>query len=180
MAALTTTQINNYAYQDIFIRKYYQGTIASDQLSPQSRENLNPPRAWIVNTDPQDAPGMHWCVFTLSHGRAYFFDPVGFAPAFYHEKWSNWLTKNSTSWEYNNVRFQSYDRASCGYFCLHFLYFWSRGWSISKILGLYSKNTHENDELVVTFVQQQMTVNPTVHCSPYFIDQCAVLPLLMK
>ncbi len=53
---MNTTQLQQYMLSDPYIKQYYGGVLARDQLPIY----VNKPKIYIVNTDPIHQPGQHW------------------------------------------------------------------------------------------------------------------------
>ena len=72
---MKTEELEQYMLNDPFIRKYYGGVVALDQL-PQK---ISKPKIFIVNSDPAALPGQHWYAVYFTTINEHF-DSAGFYP----------------------------------------------------------------------------------------------------
>lgn len=94
-------------------------------------------------------PGEHWVAFYIyrknSRMIAEFFDSFGKSPHHYGIE-SPFLVSM-----YNNISLQSEDSASCGLFCLFFLYYRLKQRSFKKIVSMFCNSVYKNEILVNKF-----------------------------
>jgi hypothetical protein len=145
---MNTSQIKYALEQDPFTRKIFYGVFPSDKL-PQTLEKY--PCGFVANTDPSSKPGTHWVAFYFPlEGKGEFFDSYGRSPQYYKEfkKFSE-----RHSWKYNERKLQSDWSDVCGQYCIFYLAHKARGYTMSKIVQLFSNNTMLNDAKVSHFVR---------------------------
>ena len=140
---MNTSQLKAYMLNDPFIRKYYGGVVAIDQL-PIFPDK---PTIFIANCDPISLPGSHWVVLYLDSICEHF-DSAAFKP---RSGFDTYLTVQGPKYLYNTKRIQSYHSDTCGLFCLFYCYFRCRGHSFLEILNMFSGNLEMNETIVKTF-----------------------------
>ena len=121
----------------------FQGVYSLDTL-PKS------PRLLVCNTDPSWKPGEHWiAIYVDKNGRGEYFDSFGRPPNKHFERYMNSMC---SSWTFNKKRLQSRISSFCGYYCCLFVVLRARGFSMTKIVRLFTIDTGYNDWLVHRFV----------------------------
>ena len=89
----------------------------------------------IINTDPSYKSGEHWTVLYKGENNRYeFFDPLGKSPKNY--KFKNF--PNFAKLKYNSKILQNPFKNKCGYYCLYYMFFKSRGYNLEDIFEKYS------------------------------------------
>ena len=145
---MNSVDIFKYLINDSITKKYFVGVFSRDEL-PKSIKNK--PCCFIMNTDNRNQPGRHWLAFYYDVNRnAVFFDSFGLHPS--HYQLEEYLDKTSNSWIYNNLRIQSFFSSYCGHFCIFFLYFICRKYSLKYIQKLFSNN-ESNEKFVSNFLK---------------------------
>lgn len=129
-------------------RTVFQGLGASDFLPRRIRY----PSAYVLNTDRQSGPGIHWVAVYFNKDRsAEFFDSFGLNPGVHG--FSDFLTRHSRSFSYNHIQLQSPHSITCGYFCVFFLFHRCRGVPMSTIVSWFDPVCKSwNDHVVSEFV----------------------------
>ena len=100
----------------------------------------------IVNCCNREDPGQHWiaiCQETVN--RLEIFDSYGFGPSMYNLE--NKLPISNVV-VYNPKQLQSIYSDVCGYYCLYYCYFKSRGHAMSDIVSIFSNDVVSNDYYV--------------------------------
>jgi Adenovirus endoprotease len=158
---MNANEIKRIISRDKTLRNSFIGIYASDELNFKLNRK---PACLIVNTDPSYLPGQHWiCMYIDRNGRLDFFDSLGLSSFAAHFK--KFLTSNSLRQFYNNNRLQSSDSYVCGVYCLYFLYFRSRGFSMSSILKRFNVlNFAANDIIVCKFLYHKFHYKHFVCC----------------
>lgn len=112
---------------------------------------LGRPAGIIVNTDDHRHSGQHWqALFITRTGTGIFFDSFGRKPNLPYVK--DRLRKNTTSHVWNTKRLQSLNSTVCGQYCIMFLYYMKRGYSLSKFCQMFSSTDyHKNDFIAFNF-----------------------------
>lgn len=140
---MKTEELEQYMLNDPFIRKYYGGVVALDQL-PQK---ISKPKIFIVNSDPAALPGQHWYAVYFTTINEHF-DSAGFYP---NAKLESELIVHGPRFMYNDRRVQAFRSESCGLFCLFYCYFRCRNVSFRKIMNMFSNNLQLNEHVVKYF-----------------------------
>lgn len=101
----------------------------------------------IANTDDHTQVGQHWIAMHVDQrGRGVFFDSYGMSPTIHHHR--HRLRKNTLFYTYNNKQFQSFNSKVCGQYCIMFLDYMNRGYTLEKFCNLFSTNYNKNDYIV--------------------------------
>ena len=140
---MNTIQINKIMKTDKFTKKIYLGTFARDQLP----SIIKYPACFIFNNQSSDQYGEHWVALFINKKRhAEFFDSFGNEPKYYNlDKYLQKFSKNYKI--FNTLAIQSNDSTFCGYYCILFCLFKTRGYSMNKFLSFF-KDTVSNDKLL--------------------------------
>lgn len=129
---------------DSKMKTQFAGVFASDTL-PKYKENFT---KFIVNLDGKQLPGSHWCVVMFEHEKAIFVDSYGRPPRV--KTILQFMKRNSKHIFYNPVCYQDVMTTTCGYFCLYFIYMFSRK---IPFVDLKSGNTVYNEKFIQKFVK---------------------------
>lgn len=140
---MRTEELAAYMLRDPYIRQYYGGVVALDQLPAQ----MNKPAIYIVNSDPAELPGRHWFAVFFTTVNEHF-DSAGFYP---NATLEDELIVHGPRFQYNNRRVQAYHSDTCGLYCLFFCYFRCRGYSFRDIMNMFSENLQVNEHVVNYF-----------------------------
>ena len=100
---------------------------------------------YIMNTDNIDGPGVHWIALWMDSDRLEFMDSFGHSPEYYGWSFNVPTLRNA-------VQFQSDQSITCGAYCLYFLYYRCRGFSMKSILENFSSDRTANDYTVTRFL----------------------------
>ena len=159
---MNTHQIKRVLERNPYTKKTFCGVFAADQL-PETVDTF--PCGFVANTDPSTEPGTHWVSFYFpSRDKGEFFDSYGYPPEHYGFK----LYEIET---WNDRKLQSSWSQVCGQYCIFYLYHKSRGYSMSKIVNLFSGNTRLNDCKVACYVKKHFNV--TIDKQPICgLNQC--------
>lgn len=104
----------------------------------------------VVNTDDHTQPGSHWIAMYIDKsGKGTFFDSYGMPPTIYHH--IRGLKRNTLFYRYNTKQLQSLNSKVCGQFCIMFLGYMKRGYSVERFSNLFSTNYLKNDAIVERF-----------------------------
>ena len=144
---MDTLQVKRALECNTFTKKTFCGVFAADEL-PEKIDTF--PCGFVANTDPSTEPGTHWVVFYFpSHGEGEFFDSYGYPPEDYGEPFKSYKIGI-----WNKRKIQSSWSEVCGQYCIFYLYHRSRGYSMNKIVNLFSNNTELNDCNVACYVKK--------------------------
>ena len=143
---MNTLQIERALKRNRFTKKIFVGVFAADQLP-----KINTfPCGFVANTDPSTEPGTPWVAFYFpSIGKGEFFDSYGHRPQYYgFDETETWNTRTlQSSWS-----------EVCGQYCIFYLYHKSRGYSMSKIVNLFTDKANLNDCNVACYVKKHFNV----------------------
>ena len=143
---MNTLQLERALKRNRFTNKIFCGVFAADQL-PKLKTF---PCGFVANTDPSTEPGMHWVAFYFpSTGKGEFFDSYGHPPEYYgFDEIETWNTRPiQSSWS-----------EVCGQYCIFYLYHKARGYSMSKIVNLFTDKPNLNDCNVACYVKKHFNV----------------------
>ena len=145
---MNTLQLERALKHNTFTKKIFVGVFAADELP-----KLNTfPCGFVANTDPSTEPGTPWVAFYFpSREKGEFFDSYGYPPGYYGFK-----SYEIETW--NQHKLQSSWSNVCGQYCIFYLYHKSRGYSMSKIVNLFTDNTSINDRNVACYVKKHFNV----------------------
>lgn len=109
------------------------------------------PTAFVFNTDNHNKPGTHWVsAYVDKNNEGWYFDSYGLPPLiFNHEKC---LRKNCKRYQWNSDKLQSDTSNVCGHYCIMFLNYMSKGYSMPEFLGNFSNDYENNDSIVQDYV----------------------------
>ncbi len=149
---MNTRQISAVLRTDRDSRPYFQGVYPSDRLPSRLHHY---PAALVMNVDPHNRPGSHWCsVFTTQDKVGTFFDSYGHPPSYYTPLFQDFLERTCKTWTYSTARLQSLDSNVCGHYSLYFLLLRSRNIPTQTIVRRFSSNTRKNDHYVYHFIMK--------------------------
>ena len=133
--------INEILSRDSTTRHMFIGTFSYDEI-PIVTEY---PSCMVFNTEPRSEAGEHWlaCYFD-EQKNSYFFDSYGNDPTFY--ELDDYLVKNSNKIYYNRLKIQGL-LPYCGFYCIFFLLFISRG-KLKEFYKPFGKNLFQNDYFI--------------------------------
>ena len=140
---MNTTEIDRFVRGDNACRGIFQGVFSADTLPEK-------PRLLVGNTDPSDKPGNHWiAVFVDSTGRGEYFDSFGRKPFGIFERYMN---KHCVEWIFGTRQLQSIASSYCGFYCCFYCMLRCRGFDLTRIVNLFTRDTGFNDSIVRGFV----------------------------
>ena len=144
---LSTLQLINFIKQDKLASTSFIGVFARDQLPTR----IKYPCCFIVNTDKSDQKGEHWLAFYYDkHGNASFFDSFGNHPSYF--KLDKYLSKTASKWNYNTKQLQSYRTKVCGYYCVLFILYLSRGHDMKTFVNKFKYSFLINDFVLMNLI----------------------------
>ena len=166
---MNTLEIKQALESNKFTKRNFSEVYAADEL-PKSLDTF--PCGFIANTDPSTKPGTHWVAFYFSsHEKGEFFDSYGYSPKQYK------FFKFYKPEIWNDRKLQSSFSEVCGQYCIFYLYHKSRGYSMSKIVNMFTDNTSLNDCNVACYVKKHFNV--TIKNQPICgLNQCCKSILL--
>lgn len=139
---MNTIQLNQIMKYDNYSKELYLGTFAIDTIPCISKY----PSCLIINNQTSIQNGQHWiAIFFNSNKTAEFFDSYGNPPIFYGLNY--YINKYSSTYIFNHKQVQSINSSNCGYYCVLFLLFKSRGLSMETYLSHF-KDSNLNDKML--------------------------------
>ena len=109
------------------------------------------PCALVCNTKPKNHQGEHWvAIIKDSDNHGFYFDSFGMPPCL--PEFIDCMNFCAT-WDYNKQQLQSPFTTVCGQYCIFYLLYSFRGYSMENIIYLLNEGDFEsNDILVHSFV----------------------------
>ena len=145
-----TDELEHCLWNDPHVRQVFGGVLAMDKLPrvqvPQHQ------RVFIINSDISSLPGRHWLLVYLQPDHAEFLDSLGLGPYHYASELSDFIFNNREKCTFNTLQLQCIDSLTCGYYCLYYAIYRSRGMSQQNILATFTQDCKYNDSLVTDFI----------------------------
>ena len=131
---------------DVRLNQQFLGVFAANELPYQMPFGS----LAIVNCCNRENPGRHWVVIhQATSNRLEMFDSYGLSPTMYNLE--NKLPVSNVV-VYNTKQLQSIHSDVCGYYCLYYCYFKSRGYAMGDIVSIFSNDYTSNDMYVYNSV----------------------------
>ena len=144
---MNTNRIERLLNKDHFAKNIFKKACAKDELL-----HVNYPSAYVINSHPSSKPGEHWiAVYFDKHGKGEYFDSYGLPPSV--NGFTALMERNSKEWVYNDKTLQSLFSTTCGHYCVYFVLYRYRGYSMRDIVSRFSSNLTENDRKVDLFIR---------------------------
>lgn len=135
-------QIRMIISKDRCLREHFRGIFARDQVP-----RCLLPGFYFWNNGLYSSSGEHWlATYVTNDYTVEFFDSFGNSPQFY-----GWNIIGDVM--YNKKSLQAPDSDICGMYCIFFMHFRSRGYSLQTILDNFSENSIQNDEYIQEFMK---------------------------
>jgi len=129
----------------------FRGVYSSDELPVTTPTSS----LYVINTDPSTKPGEHWVVVYIGVKRhCDYFDSFGRVPLV--KSIENFVNKNSKACTFNDRVVQSPLSTACGFHCVYFAVRRCLGLDMNSIVGMYTDNLYQNDEIVRKYVANMM------------------------
>ena len=145
---MNSREIENLLRTNSDTRHWFRGVYARNRLP--TRNNKLYPSAFVVNTDRNDQPGEHWVAFYFDeNGHGEYFDSYGFPP--FHKEFISFLKSYSvkrSTWTHNTIALQCTTSKVCGHYCIMYVYFRCKGYTLSEFVSLFDTDVQSNDVLV--------------------------------
>ena len=149
--ALSTTNINDILWANPYTKRYFIGTFPSCGVKKLPKKKIF---AFVTNTDDHSKPGTHWNSWFVRGDTVYFFDSFSRSPmdkSFPHNYRD--IVLQFKKFSYFNVRLQSYDSFTCGYYAIHHILLFSLGLNFKDLRDEYSRDTNKNDIAVLKIIK---------------------------
>jgi len=142
--------------QDYCTSPHFLGVYACDRLPPPTKEK----QFIVVNLDRHYNRGSHWVaiyLFKRNDGKykGEYFDSYGGPPRSSDIK--SYLDKFCINWTFNNVCLQDINSTVCGHYCIYFLVYRCRDYSLNEIVS-FLKSISYNDFYVYSYVTEMYTI----------------------
>lgn len=151
------------------VKSFY--VIARDELKLVKFDDTT---VLIVNTGTLKSGGQHWIAFFVFFDNtklvAHYFDSFGKSPSFYKMKRLPFKVVSE-----NDIELQSQYSSTCGLFCLHWVYWISRGKPTSLIVKSFGKNVNNNDNMVVNMYKALYNIARASRRAPESLKYCTKL-----
>jgi hypothetical protein len=102
----------------------------------------------VFNESKHNEEGSHFvCVFAEKN-KIYYYDSLGLKCE--NKYILEFLNTSGRKIKENDIQIQSYDSIFCGYFCLSFVFYMSKGYVYEKYFKIFDKNNLKlNDKIVI-------------------------------
>lgn len=145
---LNTRQIIDILRQDKSSFPNFLGVFPRDRIPLK----IKYPSSFILNTDKSNQKGEHWlAIYYDKEGNADFFDSYGRHPSEF--KLEMFLSKTAKKWDYNKKQLQSFQSRVCGYYCVLFIMYRSRGFKMKEFLEKFSDFNLINDFILLSLIK---------------------------
>ena len=160
---MNTLQLLDILSRDKFTKTQFLGVYASNQLPKKIHKY---PVCLVVNSDKSTEFGSHWiCFYISSRSKIEFFDSFGNPPSYYKGGISDFAVQYDEM-NFNPHMLQRPHTAICGQYCIYYLYFKCRGYSLRRIVSRFVSEKYTcNDPCVYNFVVRHFGVKTS-----YFIQ----------
>lgn len=151
MRALVAGQLIDLLRKIPETKNLFKGISARDIHLRPPKHIKNKPKAYIQNTGYAKA-GVHWVVLYFSDRETFLFDSYGRdAKELFLEASA---IQSYRPIAYNPFVLQKSGSLVCGHFCVFFLYWLGKGYSVKNINRFFTSNRRKNDTLVFNFTQK--------------------------
>lgn len=141
---MNTLEVKRLLRSDPIIKKDFRGVFAMDEPPPPPPPY---PAAYVFNLDKKSKPGSHWVAVYLANERcAEVFDSYGIHPFGHLYEFAKTHAEDvvySTKW------MQSLHSWLCGAYCVYFLHFRCRGYTLRDIVSHFKEYDFENNDNLV-------------------------------
>ena len=138
-------ELETLLLSNVKVKRMFGGIFPRDKLPITIAKK---PVIYIVNTDHSRGHGIHWvCIFIGVNNVIEYWDSFGFDIR--HKEIHDFVVLNSTRYVFNNLVLQPLFSDTCGYYCLFFAKYKSRGVSMRGILRHFRvERPYYNDFIV--------------------------------
>ena len=143
---MDTAQLTRVLMADDYVRPYFAGVCAHDQLRTRLTRARTHKAVAVFNLDPSHLPGSHWVAVHLNFSTesADYFDPMGLPPDPACRQLLQDLCPRKPL-RFNDIKLQDNTQV-CGQFCIVFLKYRCRGYTFDE--GLHQLDFKGNDRAV--------------------------------
>ena len=145
---MNTIQLDKIMKKHKFTKKIYLGTFAIDKLP----NKVKYPSCLIVNNEKSYEDGEHWiAIYFGKNKQAEFFDSFGNSPRTFGL--DTFIKKHSSKMTFNFVKLKSDFSLFCGYYCVLYLIYKCKGFSLKYFLKFFDKPI-ENDKIFEKLIKK--------------------------
>ena len=153
---MNNRQIASFLKQDPVTRQSFGGVFSANTL-PEIIRNL--PIGYVVNTAKDTHPGEHWIsIWIGKNGQKEYFDSYGLPPL--NEEIESFL---EPFYKYNDKRLQNLTSATCGQYCIYYIWHRARKKSMKEIVKRFTSNYARNDCYVNNFVENKWNTDLDIY-----------------
>lgn len=152
---MNSNEINAILKNDRYTKHVFQGVYATDQI-PDVKSF---PCSFVINSQPHYEQGLHWLVmhFPNKDSSVEFFDSFGKSPDYYGHYFLDYMHENNLNYKSSIVSLQDNSSRVCGYYCVFYIYYRSRGFEMNEIVNMFTRDRHFNDWSVAQFVDKHFS-----------------------
>ena len=121
----------------------FNGVYSRDNLPNKIKDG-----AYVINLDKYSDIGTHWITLYVKNNNITYFDSFGVE----HIPKEIKAFIKSRNIKINIFRIQAYDSIMCGYFCIGFIDFMSKGKTLTEYTNLFSPSDFtKNDNIILNY-----------------------------
>ena len=138
-------QLIKLVIQDKYAQEGFVGVFSRTRIPITN----NFPASYIINLDEYGSKGSHWIALYITNKNISIFDSFGgnyFINSFYNKGRKIVCSPKVL---------QDYTSTTCGMYCVLFIWFSSRGYTMGEFLSIFTKNKIINDEAVKLYFKSQ-------------------------
>ena len=142
-------QLVNLIIKDPYAKKGFVGVFSRTRIPIT---NIFP-ASYIINLDEYGSKGFHWIGLYITSKYITIFDSFGgnyLNDGMFRSFINSFYNKNRELVS-SPVILQDYNSSTCGMYCVLFIWFSARGYSLHEFLTMFTKNKIVNDEGVELF-----------------------------
>ena len=159
---MNTQQIECILRTDRYVGPIFRGVYPLDKIVPFDIG------ACVMNTSPSTEISGHWVAIYATKNEIEFFDSYGSDPPTKLKKiWQN------KTWSSNPIMLQSPLSSVCGQYCLYYLLYRARNYSMASILMDFDTDVDYNDEFVHEFMENRFDIDTKLIDTEGIITQLA-------
>lgn len=149
MKGLSTDHLNSVLKSNPTSKRFFIGTFPSCLIVRTRKKEFG----FITNTENHESGGLHWNGWFVRNNVIYFFDSYGRPPtdAVFPHEYRDILLKYR-QFKYFKYRIQSFNTHTCGYYCIHFILYFSMGLNFENLRNCYTGDVEKNDIIAVKTV----------------------------
>ena len=162
---MNNKQLSDLIYSSPITKDYFNGVFAADTLPYGNKRKHG---FYIANQDPISSKGSHWVSFFIPSNRYQnmeYFDSYGMYPPKLLESFLN------TSYIRSTKFIQNAFSATCGQYCMYYIYQRCKGKSLEEIVSYFTDEHLENDIYVNNFIEEKFSVDLNIFDDSFLFEQ---------